>query len=177
MARLILDGLTKKQAKALADWFEGQGEQDCAVWLEDRRVKCPHVDYEKGWLEESGDDIIVHCHTPKSVKVTKKDCNVDQLDPMRFSTDLYVLTEWLKNRSIEVALRDHPAYTEGMPFSPVGTNQLLASSSKGKISIIRGMTSFGLYEIYCLDGDLFEDIERYPDVKSAGERICELLTG
>ncbi len=108
--------------------------------------------------------------------------DVDHFDPMWFATDLHVLTEWLKNRSIEVTLRDHPAYTEGMSFSPVmaritGTNQLLASSSKGKISIIRGMTSFGLYEIYCLDGDLFEDIERYPDVKSAGERICELLTG
>ena len=108
--------------------------------------------------------------------------DVDQLDPMRFSTDLYVLTEWLKNRSIKVKLREHPVYTEGLMFSPVlaritGTNQLLASSPKGEISVIRGMTSFGLYEMYCLDGNLFEDLERYSDVKSTGERICFLLTG
>ncbi len=39
------------------------------------------------------------------------------------------------------------------------------------------MASFGNYEIYSLKGDLFEDIERYPNVKTAGERIHELLRG
>jgi len=66
MARLILDGLTLKQAKALADWFEGQGEQDCTYWLGELKVPSPQVDVQlKKWKEQSGDDIIVHCHTPE----------------------------------------------------------------------------------------------------------------
>ena len=102
------------------------------------------------------------------------------LDPMQYPTDLHVLNEWLKNRSVEVELKEHPAYTGGVAVFPVmarlaGTDQLTISSEMGKISVIRGMASFGDYEIYCLEGDLFGDVERYPDVKSAGERICELL--
>ena len=62
MSRLVIDNLTKDQAKALAHWFEGQGEQNCAEWLECRKVKAPTVDVSnKPWLREEGDDIIITC--------------------------------------------------------------------------------------------------------------------
>jgi hypothetical protein len=47
MAKLILENLTAEQAETLADWFDGQGEQDCCIWFEDRGVKSPNVDRKK----------------------------------------------------------------------------------------------------------------------------------
>lgn len=66
MAKLILDGLTKEQAKHLADWFEGEGEQHCNEWLQNQGIKSPLVDVrrEGGCFEMIGDDTIVHCRTP-----------------------------------------------------------------------------------------------------------------
>lgn len=70
MARLIFEGLTQKQAKVLASWFEGQGEQDCCVWFDDRNVSPPLVEVrrEDGYTEtlENG-DVVVYCHTPNIV--------------------------------------------------------------------------------------------------------------
>ena len=37
MARVIFGGLTSIQAKCMAHWFEGQGEQDMSIWFE-----CQH---------------------------------------------------------------------------------------------------------------------------------------
>lgn len=104
------------------------------------------------------------------------------MDPMHYPTDLHVLKAWLVNRCIDVELKEHKLYTLSLEFSPVfarlvGTDHLIASSDQGKISVIRGMASFGDYEIYSLEGGLFEDIERYPNVKTAGERIHQLLRG
>ena len=67
MAKLILDGLTADQAKHLADWFEGQGEQDCAFWLENQGVKSPLTDVcrQGGCFETIGDDTVLHCYTPR----------------------------------------------------------------------------------------------------------------
>ena len=31
MARVIFDGLTPEQANTLAEWYEGQGEQDADI--------------------------------------------------------------------------------------------------------------------------------------------------
>ena len=61
MARFILEGLTKKQAESFASYFEGQGEQDCEIWMEDRGCKAPLVDLQtKGpWKRWEGDDLIV----------------------------------------------------------------------------------------------------------------------
>lgn len=66
MARCIFDGLTIEQAKVLADWFEGQGEQDCVVWFDEEDVLPPLTDVarEDGFMEVVGDDVIVHCYTP-----------------------------------------------------------------------------------------------------------------
>lgn len=64
MAKCIFENLTEKQAKILAEWFEGQGEQDCCVWFESRRVESPVTDVSRkgGYREilENG-DVIVHC--------------------------------------------------------------------------------------------------------------------
>lgn len=66
MARCIFDGLTMEQAETLATWFEGQGEQDCCIWFEDRDVESPLTDVcrKDGYMEVNGDDVIVHCYTP-----------------------------------------------------------------------------------------------------------------
>ena len=67
MARCIFENLTPEQANILASWFEGQGEQDCVVWFEDRGVKAPMTDVrrEGGYKEqhETG-DVTVYCRTP-----------------------------------------------------------------------------------------------------------------
>jgi hypothetical protein len=64
MAKCIFDNLTPEQAEVLADWFEGQGEQDCVVWFDDRDVKSPLTDCgRKGGYREILDngDVVVHC--------------------------------------------------------------------------------------------------------------------
>ena len=35
--------------------------------------------------------------------------------------------------------------------------------------------TMNLYEIFCIEGDLFEDIERYDTLEEVEERINELL--
>lgn len=106
-------------------------------------------------------------------------------------TDLHILNAWLINRKIDVELKEHLAYKElkkaidegaDIPaevLETIGPHQLIASSDKGKISVIRGRASFGLFEIYPIEGEIVtedRDIERFPDVKSCGLRIYELLT-
>jgi hypothetical protein len=69
MAKCIFENLTPKQAKVLACWFEGQGEQDCVVWFDDRDTPAPLADCgRKGGYREilPNGDVIVHCKTPKS---------------------------------------------------------------------------------------------------------------
>lgn len=67
MARCIFENLSPEQAEVLSDWFEGQGEQDCVVWFDERGVKAPLTDvgHEGGYREvlDNG-DVIVHCKTP-----------------------------------------------------------------------------------------------------------------
>ena len=63
MSRVIFENLTPEQTRTLADWFEGQGEQDCAAWFEIHEVKAPIVDVECGGCSEtlSNGDVIVYC--------------------------------------------------------------------------------------------------------------------
>jgi hypothetical protein len=67
MAKCIFDNLTPDQAKVLAEWFEGQGEQDCDIWFDERGVPAPltNVSHPGGYREilDNG-DVIVHCKTP-----------------------------------------------------------------------------------------------------------------
>lgn len=49
-------------------------------------------------------------------------------------------------------------------------------TDKGEISCIHPcMATMGCYEIYCIEGDLFEDIERYDTLEESETRISELL--
>ncbi len=104
------------------------------------------------------------------------------MDMENAETDLHALKAWLINRGLTVEMRDHPCYTKAIESGFVsltnlcGTDQLLVSDKNGKISVIRGGCSFGNCEIFSIEGGLFEDIERYSNVKEAGERIYELLT-
>lgn len=53
MARLIFEGLTLEQAKELAHWYEGSGEQQAADWFEcrDADLDAPMADCGfDGWL-------------------------------------------------------------------------------------------------------------------------------
>ena len=103
-------------------------------------------------------------------------------------TDLNVLAAWLRNRKLEVDLHEHRMVAdlrklkklcpdkEFPVMESMSPCQLHVTGPFGKISVIRGGASFGDFEIYCLEGDLFEGIRRYRDVKHAGKTIYELLT-
>lgn len=55
-------------------------------------------------------------------------------------------------------------------------NQRLAFSDKGMISILNPEAfTMNMYEIYSLDGNLFEDIERFDNEQEALDRCKELL--
>ena len=63
MARVIFENLTMKQAKELANWYEGQGEQDAQVWFEEKEVDVPTVDvHKKDCIKTVGDTVTVKCH-------------------------------------------------------------------------------------------------------------------
>ncbi|HDY87892.1 MAG TPA: hypothetical protein ENH82_07245 [bacterium] len=120
----------------------------------------------------------------------------EALSQMReYPTNLVILYEWLKNRKFPVRKQEHPMYRSAKKeldaaevddsdsllkdalerlLNMTGPEQLIVKHDKGDISIIRGGCSFGQFEIFC--PALFEDIERYPDVKSCGLRIVELMT-
>jgi hypothetical protein len=57
MARCVFENLTIEQAKALAQWFEEQGEQDCIVWFEESDLKSPFANR----IEHYDDEIVVWC--------------------------------------------------------------------------------------------------------------------
>lgn len=61
MAKVIFENLTPRQAEVLAAWFDGQGEQDCAVWFDAQEVKAPLTSYTE---HLDNGDVIVHCKTP-----------------------------------------------------------------------------------------------------------------
>lgn len=58
MARCIFENLTEEQAVTFAQWFDGQGEQDCDIWFDDREIKSPMTG--KISKLENG-DVVVTC--------------------------------------------------------------------------------------------------------------------
>ena len=62
-----------------------------------------------------------------------------------------------------------------------GIEGLLSDSNryktdKGIISMLTPCrATMGTYEIYCIEGDLFEDVERYDTLEEVEARINELL--
>ncbi len=70
MAKCIFENLTMGQAKMLADWYEGQGEQDADVWFdvngEEKGIKTPYTDsYHKGGAVQvrKNGDVVVYCRS------------------------------------------------------------------------------------------------------------------
>lgn len=64
MAKCIFENLTPKQAKVLAEWYEGQGEQSAEYWFEEKRTKTPMTDCgRKGGYKEilENGDVVVYC--------------------------------------------------------------------------------------------------------------------
>ena len=60
--KLIFENLTKEQAVCFAEWFEGQGEQDCVPWVEEQEVENFFVDVDdQQWLkiDEEKQEVIV----------------------------------------------------------------------------------------------------------------------
>lgn len=65
-------------------------------------------------------------------------------------------------------------------FKPiVAKEQYIFSSDKGKISCVKFLDYFrdgkDFWEIYCLEGNLFEDIERFETFEEAKQKCKELL--
>lgn len=49
-------------------------------------------------------------------------------------------------------------------------------TDKGEISLLTPCkATMNLYEIYCIEGKLFDDIERYDTLQESEQRIQELL--
>lgn len=64
MAKLIIDGLTMKQAKTLADWFEGQGEQDACEWFDINDVPAPMTDVQRKdyeVIDKEAETVTIQC--------------------------------------------------------------------------------------------------------------------
>ncbi len=64
MAKCIFENLTKKQAKVLAEWYEGGGEQYADPWFEEHDIRAPLVDVaRKGGYQKilKNGDVIVYC--------------------------------------------------------------------------------------------------------------------
>jgi hypothetical protein len=63
----------------------------------------------------------------------------------------------------------------------VGEFQYFYFNENGKISLISLPSYFEegvtLWEIFCLEGNLFDDVERFSSKKEAEKRIKELLKG
>jgi len=75
-------------------------------------------------------------------------------------------------------VKQHPlgGKTFGILKSPIiGEDHFVYSSDKGSISLILLPNYFlngkDLWEIYSLEGDLFDDVERFPSFKKAEERV------
>lgn len=50
------------------------------------------------------------------------------------------------------------------------------ATDKGEISLLHPCyATMEMFEIYCTDGELFDDIERYDTLEQAEDRINELL--
>lgn len=90
---------------------------------------------------------------------------------------------------IKTSKRIHPTYVEfenlvksgklqSRYLNEIGKFQYFYESDKGEISLIKLnaiIRSGFLWEIYCVDGNLFEDVERFDTKKEAEKRIYQLL--
>jgi hypothetical protein len=77
--------------------------------------------------------------------------------PKDFPTDMSRLDELLTKRGIEHKLKTHPGADEGVKaligYNPAGDWQIIIEQPEGTYSVIRGMASFGDYEIMGLNAN------------------------
>ena len=83
---------------------------------------------------------------------------------------------------MKVKKRIHQGWSEQieLEITPIISKyQYIYSSGKKQISLIKLLNYFhdrkDFWEIYSLEGNLFEDVERFPTKKEAEKRISELL--
>lgn len=80
-----------------------------------------------------------------------------EFDPKRYATDLSKLHEMLDKAGIKHIYRVHPGaelepqVLDLIGYFPAGTHQIIVPDVDWKLSIIRGMVSWGFYEVY--DGE------------------------
>ncbi len=101
-----------------------------------------------------------------------------ELNSKEFQEDLMPLYHMLVARKIPCKMRLHPA-AESEPqvkkiigYFPSGTNQILIEKDRTTYSVIRGMVSFGDYEIMNIGkGKKFEEPERFGTPKELIEAL------
>jgi len=103
-----------------------------------------------------------------------------ELNSKEFQEDLMSLYHLLVSRKIPCKIRLHPAAKaepqckELIGYFPSGTNQILIKKDKTIYSVIRGMVSFGDYEIMNIrKGKKFKEPERF---RTPEELVKQLLT-
>lgn len=105
----------------------------------------------------------------------------DSFDPIKTPHDLHGLKTLLEQHGVDVKIRDHRIYQEAMEKGLVtaaflaGPDQLIITGKHGVISCVRGAVSFGDFEIFCIEGTLFSDIERFDSEDACCRRIVELV--
>ena len=84
----------------------------------------------------------------------------------------------LEESKVTVEQRIHPGWHKTIP-EIIGKHQYIYSSDKGKISLVLLPNYFhdeiDLWEIYSLEGELFEDVERFESKEEAEERIVVIM--
>lgn len=67
-------------------------------------------------------------------------------------------------------------YIKGSPVPDLVGSSHRYKTEKGEISLLYpSFATMELYEIFCIEGELFEDIERFDTLEEAEQRIRELL--
>lgn len=85
-------------------------------------------------------------------------------------SEMMALAALLGDLGVKAQVRPHPAHVVSSMYT-TGSHQVLATSPRGQISIIRGPCSFDDYEIYSMRGDLFGDIERFETADEAAKAV------
>jgi len=99
----------------------------------------------------------LHVWLVKHALVEHEKSNITcSLDDHRMALDFYKMPKDMREKL--------PSLKELM-----SKHQLIVSGPMGKISAIQGGISFGDIEIYCIEGDIFDDIRRYSSVEAAGK--------
>jgi len=101
------------------------------------------------------------------------------------NTDLHVLAEWLRGRLFEVDLAPHDStkvstavqqVRRAIGCHPMSLWHLKVRGREGQISVIRGNSTGGEYEIYELAGDLFDGPLRFSNFKDVSDAIWNYIT-